>query len=89
MKSKIVYVDEPEKEDKSKQDFNGLNAVEKIEQIATTSNRLLQSSSQVGNVMSTLMGIQPQTYVPWNTFINGVGIAFIAGVLVGCLLIKK
>jgi uncharacterized membrane protein YjjP (DUF1212 family) len=92
MKSRLIYVDENGKHKIDKENlqdqktFDGLSALEKVEQVATLSNRVVNSSQQVGNVMATLMSIKPQEYVSWQTFITGIGIAFIAGVLVSPLL---
>jgi uncharacterized membrane protein YjjP (DUF1212 family) len=90
MKSRLIYVDEGkhkiDKENLQDQKTDGLSALEKVEQVATLSNRVVNSSQQVGNFMATLMNIKPQEYVSWQTFITGIGIAFIAGVLVSPLL---
>jgi hypothetical protein len=92
MKSRLIYVDENGKHKIDKEalqdqkTFDGLSALEKVEQIATLSNRIVNSSQQVGNMMATLMNIKHQEYVSWQTFITGIGIAFIAGVLMSSLV---
>jgi hypothetical protein len=95
MKSRLIYVDEDGKYKIKKEDlqdqksFDGLNALEKIEQVATLSNKVVNTSQQVGNMVATLMNIKHQEYVSWQTFITGIGIAFIAGVLMSSLIFSS
>mgnify|MGYP000378858072 CR=1 FL=1 len=93
LKSRLIYVDEnkiqKKENDNSNEKTNEIGGLELIEKVATTSNRILNSSNQVGNVIASLMAIRPQTYIDWNSFVKWVGLSFMAGFLLGWLIQKK